>query len=363
MPTSAADTSALDHIMTAVAQRRDTCDVSAAMIQPSSGLMWNWKQSGAPEQYFQASVTKLYTTTMALQLRDEGALAFDTPVQEVVGRDVMAGLHTLGGQDHSDAITVEHLLRQNSGLPDYFEDKRADGTVLYREIIERDRAWTREAMFEWVRDMPGHFAPGTPGRGHYSDTNYQLLGMVIEALDGCSYDESLRVRIIDPLGLSKTYLYTHDTHDRFESIAGMKYGKQPVALPLALASFGPDGSVVSTAQESVEFLKAMWTGELFPAATVPELTASWNRIFFPFHYGLGVMKFSAAGWLTFLPNTQYVGHSGASGVVAFYVPSKDLYVTLAANQVKSRSLVYRLMTRLVQKAPTPSTLAHTSSTS
>lgn len=140
--------------------------------------------------------------------------------------------------------------------------------------------------------MRAHFDPGQPGKGHYSDTNYQVLGMVIEACDGRSYEGSLQARILDPLGLSKTFLYTHATHDRFGNLAGMVFGKEPIALPKALASFGPDGAMVATAQESVEFLKAMWTGELVPAD-----------------------------------------------------------VALAANQVKSRSLVYRLMAHLVQQVP------------
>lgn len=336
----------LDGFMERVAGRPDTCDVSAAMLQPSTGWSWNWTEPGAPQQYFIASITKLYTTTVILQLVDQGALELSAPVHQLLSEDVLGGLHHQGGEDHSRDITVEHLVRHTSGLPDYFEGKRADGSTLFRDIIDSDRAWTPADVLDWTRGMPAQFTPGAPGKAHYSDSNYQLLGMVVEAVDGRSFSDALHARIIEPLGLTRTFLYSADTHGAFPDIAEMNWGKRPLALRQAMGSFWADGSIVSTAPESVAFLKAMLDGTLFGPELAAQLTAQWNKIFFPLEYGLGLMRFKLSRWISpFPPPVEFVGHSGASGVVCFYAPAHDLYISMAVNQVKSRSLVYRLMSR------------------
>ncbi len=109
--------------------------------------------------------------------------------------------------------------------------------------------------------MKPHFAPGAPGKAHYSDTNYQLLGALMEVIDERPY--------------------------RDDGIAGMLHGRRPFARPQAMASFGADGSMVSTATEQAAFLQAFMGGQLFPAEYVAELTAEWRRIFFPLQYGVG----------------------------------------------------------------------------
>ena len=102
-------------------------------------------------------------------------------------------------------------------------------------------------------ELTPKFAPSTPGNAFYSDTNYQLLGAVIEAVTGASYEDALRQRILTPLALAGTYPFTLDTLGRYDSVAAMLYGKQRVAIPQAMASVRADGGIVSTTGDGLTF--------------------------------------------------------------------------------------------------------------
>jgi CubicO group peptidase (beta-lactamase class C family) len=114
-----------------------------------------------------------------------------------------------------------------------------------------------------------------------------------------------------------------------------------------MTSFGPDGGIVSTAKESMTFLRAFFSEKLFPIAYLPELKA-WNKIFFPLQYGTGMARFKMP-WIfsPFQPLPEIIGHSGLSGAFADYCPEKDMYLTGTVNQIASPSLSYKLMFKLI----------------
>jgi D-alanyl-D-alanine carboxypeptidase len=336
----------LDRIAARYAVKPTTSALSFAINQPAAGFTWSYGDTARP--HFVASTTKLYTTAVILQLCHEHALTFDTRVADLLGEEMVRGLNMRGGHDHGPAITVRELLAQTSGIPDYFEQKRTDGTTLLADMLRADVAWTFNDAIEAARDLPSRFAPSTPGKAQYSDTNYQLLGRVIEVTTAGTYDRAIRRRVIDPLGLHDTWLFTPDTLDRYGEVAPMLHGRTPLHVPNAMASFGPDGGLVSTPVDGLRFLRAFIGGELFPARYLAEMTSNWNRIFSPLEYGIGIMRFAPPRWFSPLaPAPAMIGHSGLSGTVLFYVPLRDLYVSGTVNQVRNRSLPYRLMLRLV----------------
>jgi CubicO group peptidase (beta-lactamase class C family) len=110
-------------------------------------------------------------------------------------------------------------------------------------------------------------------------------------------------------------------------------------------------SIVSTALQSMLFLRAFFVGELFPREDIADMQREWRRIFYPLRYSMGLMRFSLPRLFTGLwAMPVLIGHSGASGAVAFHAPQVDLYVTGTVNQVKKRSLAYQLLTRIVMLA-------------
>ncbi len=299
----------------------------------------------ADTTYFVASTTKLFVTALVMQLRAEGRLTLDDSLAQHLPAKDIAGLHVLRGVDRSGAITLRHLLAHTSGIPDYFEGKRATGTRLDRELLAgRDVGWRSEDALAWAREMTPKFIPGAHGKAHYSDTNYQLLGLVVERVTGLSFDSALTVRVLQPLDLRNTYVFRDTADRRPPEITGRQGALQ---IPQAMASFGPDGGVVSTAQEQVVFLRAFFTGTLFPAEYLDEMSA-WNRIFFPLQYGVGVMRFRLPRLMSpFSAPPDLRGHSGLSGSFAFYEPERDLYIAGTVNSVANPSAPYRFMLRLL----------------
>ena len=329
--------------------RRDTNSVRFSLASPSRDWRWEWSSPGSGQQYFIASTTKLYVTALIMQLRSEGRLDLDSAVMEYVGPSVMSGIHVLRGIDCSERITVSELLSHTSGIADYFEQRRRDGSTQIGEALRQDFGWTFDDVLRITKEqLSPKFAPSTPGKAFYSDTNFQLLGAVIEAITGGTFEDALQERILGPLGLDDTYPFTRETLDRYESVAAMLYGERPVAIPQAMASVRADGGIVSTAVDGISLLEAFMTCRLFPAEYLDEMQLNWNPVFPPLEYGVGLMRFALPRYYTLFKEVPpMIGHSGASGAVLYYVPALDLYVSGTVNQIKKRSLSYNLMTRLV----------------
>jgi CubicO group peptidase (beta-lactamase class C family) len=325
--------------------------VRFALASPKRDWQWEWSAARSGEQFFIASATKLYVTAIVMQLRDEGALDLDAPAAEYIGSGVMAGDNVFDGVDYGPQITVRELLSHTSGIADYFEDKQDSGGTVYEQVLGEDRFVTFDEVLRITKEeMKPHFAPSPPGKAFYSDTNFQLLGEVIEAVTGDSFDSATDARIIRPLGLLGTYLFTPDTLNRYHEVADILHGKEPITIPKFMASVGPDGGIVSTTRDGIVFLQAFMSGGLFPAEYLDEMQQQFNRIFTPLEYGLGMMRFAPPRYYSLLrPVPPMVGHSGATGVVMYRVPQLDLYISGTVNQVKKRALPYRLMLRLIME--------------
>lgn len=343
------DSAKLDRIAARYAAKSKVSAMTFAIEQPASGF--SWKYGDIHQPFFIASITKLYTVAMIMQLRDERALTLGTRAAELLGDETMRGLNTHRGHDHGPAITVGELLSHTSGLPDYFEQKHPDGSTVLSKMLRADQMWTFEDLSERVRAMPSPFAPSTPGKAHYSDINYDLLGRIIEVATSSNYADAIRQRVFEPLGLHD-WLFTPSTLDRYEEVTSVLYEATPLHIPKTIASsFPASGAVVSTPADQLRFLRSFIAGELFPAHYLTEMTADWNSVFSrldPLDYGLGIMRFTTPRWLSpFTQIPEMIGHSGSFGTVLYHTPERDLYISGTVNQMQPRSLPYPLLTRLV----------------
>jgi D-alanyl-D-alanine carboxypeptidase len=203
------------------------------------------------DRYFIASVTKLYITTVILQLRNQGNLKLEDKITEYFPDEYLDGLHVLKGVDYTGDITITHLLSNTSGIPDYFSDKQGDGKKAADDLFGgKDEPWPLEKTLENVKNMTPKFRPGQKGKAQYSDTNFQLLGRIIETVTGKELAEVFREQIFDVLGLHDTYAY-RDVND--DSPAKMYYKTRQLHLPRYIASVTPEGGIVSTANEVMVF--------------------------------------------------------------------------------------------------------------
>ncbi len=285
------------------------------------------------DRYFIASVTKLYVTAVVLHLGQEGQLRLEDRVIDFFPEGFLDGLHVLKGVDYTRQITVAHLMSNTSGLQDYFFGKTPSGKSAADELLAgRDEAWPLERILAAARTLEPRFRPGQKGRALYSDTNYELLGSVIEQATGKPIAQVFTELIFDKLGLQDTYAFQDEDDD---TPAQLYYKSQPVHLPRYLASVTAEGGIVSTAEECMRFLKAFFAGKFFPKEEIDNLK-QWNLVLRPgtFLYGLGLEKvFIPRLFKPFFPYGEILGFWGQTAAFAWHNPQNDLYLTGTANQL------------------------------
>lgn len=244
------------------------------------------------------SITKTFTATVVLQLVDEHKLGLDDPVST-----------HLPAVPNGSNITVRQLLNMTSGLFDYTQD---DG---FNQLWDAQpgRVWTDRELLAYAFAHRPYFPPGQGFR--YSNTNYELLGMIAVKLGGAPLAELMKRRIFDKLGMTSTSLPARDSaaipdpHQRGynygtnvqtnnalqAALAGDKAAAQIPATPQAKptdvtdwnVSWGPaSGAAISTARDLQIWVKALATGQLLSPATHREQL----RFGAASNYGLGVIR-------------------------------------------------------------------------
>lgn len=294
--------------------------------------------------YFIASTTKLFTTALILHFQSQGLLDWNDPIERYLDSVTMKNLHVWKGTDYSKNITIQQLLAHTSGLPDYLQDKNPTHAALSDEIFGgKDQGWAFEEAIARSKTMHPKFIPGTKNKAHYADTNFQLLGKIIENITGKTYNEVCDSIILAALGLKNTYLYSNP----LDSIpALLRYKKELLNIPKAMTSFGADGGMVSTSSDMLVFLEAFFSGQWFPSSYFVEMYV-WNSVFYPVKSGIGIHLFKLP-WL-FNPTGKipyFIGHSGMSGALAYYSPEKNLYITGTVNQIAHPDMSFRTMIKL-----------------
>jgi len=299
------------------------------------------------ESYFIASTTKLFTTAIILKLREKNKLKLDDKISKFLDGSILNGLHIYKGKEYSQEITIKHLLSHTSGLPDYFQGKMPNGSSLEEELkLGKDQFWTFEMAVERTKEMKAHFVPGAKGKALYSDSNFQLLGKIIENITQMKYLEVCQEWILKPLGLNNTYVYA-DINDHQPKT--LYYKQNKLHVPKGMASFNPDGGIVSTSSELLIFIEAFFSGKLFPSTYLIELQ-EWNKIFFPMQSGVGIHLFKLP-WI-FNPTgavPYFIGHSGLSGALAFYCPKENIYIVGTVNQIANPDISFKTMIKLTRK--------------
>src|ERR1700689_1345393 len=189
--------------------------------------------AGAPDSgtvFRIASMSKSFTASAILLLRDAGALALDDPAAQYVPE--LAGW-TCGSADASP-VTVRQLLTMTAGFPT--DDPWGD----------RQQGLPLAAFDELLADgVSFNWAPGT--RFEYSNLGYAILGRVLTMASGVLYDEFIRTRLLAPLGLSRTG-FNADEFDQENLAVGYRHGLGGWAeVPFdPYGAFAPMGGVFST---------------------------------------------------------------------------------------------------------------------
>ena len=250
-----------------------------------------------------ASVTKQFTGMAIAMLAQDGKLRIADPISKYLD-SVPA---------EWSGITIHHLLRHTSGISDYEEWFGGYDTQAYSDYMSQDSAAWRIARD--ARKRPLDFPPGT--EFHYSNSAYILLGFIIERASGMTYEDFLRTRIHEPLGM------THSGQDHsLELLADRATGYQlrPGASPVdyfdglsrrdlvnshyqLMQPPQADAGLVTTARDLYRWDQALYTERLVPRVML-------DSIFTP---GLGRYGY---GWFV-MDGPEGVSYTHSGGLPGF----------------------------------------------
>jgi len=292
-----------------------------------------------------SSVTKLYTAAAIMKLYEEGALSLDDPMSKYLPADLIGGIHVYQGKDYSSEITIKQLLSHTSGIADYYTEKSKDGKDLFELLLEEpERPWTVDETIARARDdLEPHFPPGTDAS--YSDTNFQLLGKIIEKVTQKPLHIVYQDFFFRPLGLKNTWL-TGRSEPRVAPSsppADVFYQGRVITSTRSNEAYWADGGIVTTAEEMIIFLKALNEGKIIQRDTL-ESMHDWHKLEFPMQYGYGTMYFQLP-WIMskVMGLTPLWGHSGSTGSFLYYSEDRDLYVAGTINNVGSNIKPFMLI--------------------
>ncbi|MBD8101369.1 serine hydrolase domain-containing protein [Plantibacter sp. CFBP 8775] len=231
-----------------------------------------------------ASNTKMFVSTVVLQLVQEGKVALDAPIDTY-----LPGLITGDGIDGT-RISVRQLLQHTAGLPEYADQIAADAFAAQeRYISPRD-------MLEIALAKPAVFAPGE--RWAYSNTNYLVLGLMVEHVTDRALAQQIDERIVKPLDLEHTYFPAPGELElRGEHPHG--YHAKTVGDLLDITALDTSfawsaGALVSTPHELNVFMKALLDGELLEKETLAEMQTTvpaGDELWPGAGYGLGLQSY------------------------------------------------------------------------
>ncbi|MEU2252531.1 serine hydrolase domain-containing protein [Nocardia xishanensis] len=208
-----------------------------------------------------ASNTKAFVAAVALQLVAEQRVDLDSPIDRY-----LPGAVTGPGGD-GQLITVRNLLQHTTGIPDYLDQVDLDsvaGMQSYRPASELIRA---------ALDRPAEFQPGT--RWGYSNTNYLIIGSMIERVTGLPVGVEVTRRIILPLGLRNTYWPLYPLEQVVRGPHPRNYlvnGNQRVDVTDIDPNWGlADGAMVATERDLNRFFMALVSGRVVPPAQLEQM--------------------------------------------------------------------------------------------
>lgn len=268
------------------------------------------------------SITKSFTATMILQLADEGRLSLDDPVSKYTD-----------GIPNGSAVSIRQLLNMSSGL---FSFTDVDGFE-YEMTHQPLKKWTPDELIALGVNNPKNpvFAPGQGF--NYSNTNYVILGKVIEKVTGNSAANEIQNRISRPLSLSSTYMPDtasmppHSTRGYYyDTKSGGSY--IDVTTEEARCFAWTAGGVISNLKETRKYVKALGNGDLISSRMRAEQQNlnPFSKFEDRYGYGLGISYVNG-----------YIGHNGSIpgwNSSAYHHPKKDITIIVLANKWKIPNL-------------------------
>lgn len=229
------------------------------------------------------SCTKMFTAASVLQLVEEGKIRLTDRLTDIFpDENILRGMLVINGIDYIDSVTVLNLLNHTSGIPDYFSSDVSKEISVHGDSSLRFNPWDLVVFAKGINKA--ELIPGSSF--NYSNTNYILLGLIIEKYSKMKYADYVVKNILQPLGMENTYLPSAF------SLPGRKdghYNQKLNVMPATLAWSA--GEIISTPADMNKFIRGWYSGKLFSDKMCNEIrTMYFNKGFGQFEYGLGILR-------------------------------------------------------------------------
>ncbi|MBK0378632.1 serine hydrolase domain-containing protein [Mucilaginibacter segetis] len=234
------------------------------------------KPANVQTKYRIGSISKMFTGVMVFQLIEEGKLSLQTKLSQFYPQI-----------PNADKITIGNMLNHHSGLFNITTDPEF---LTYMATPQ-----THQQMLAKMAAHQPDFEPGT--RMAYSNTNFILLGYILEKITGKAYPDLVKQRIINKIGLKNTYYGGKINTANNEALSYNYKGKWDLMPESDMSIPGGAGAMVSTPTDLDRFIEALFAGKLISAASLEQMKTITDNI------GMGMFS------IPFYENKGY-GHNG-----------------------------------------------------
>jgi len=288
-----------------------------------------------------ASSTKLFVSTVILQLQEEGKLSINDKVFTYL-KDIkyldFENIHMLDGIKYTKDITIKQLLSHRSGLADIFTDREEAffGMILQNPNKQYSPKSLIELYYKLKLNHEPHFKPNEGW--HYSDINYLLLGLIIEQIDKTTLSQSIRNRILNPLKMKDTYFEFYEEPINKNVIIQQYVGNTNFSI-INTSFDWSGGGLVSTNEDLAIFIKALFNLEIINQKSLQKMMNVKYTKNNESRYGLGVYEFVVNG-------DVFYGHFGFYGTFVGYCPKTKTTLSYSISQAKPNFNPYQFISQL-----------------
>ena len=260
------------------------------------------KQVSETTRYRIGSITKMFTAAMIFQLVEENKLKLSDTLDKFFPQI-----------PNAEKITLAQMLGHRSGIFNVTANPDFDSF--------KTQARTRDEMVAFIAKAKPTFEPGE--KAQYSNSNYVLLGYIVEKAGGRSYEDALKQRITSKIGLKDTYLgtgYPDTSKNEAFSYSFISDWKQESDIHLSIP--GGAGAIISTPNDLTKFIHALFDGKIVSKESFEQMKPRDQ-------YGLGINSYPMGG------KTVY-GHSGGMDgfrSLLLYLPEEKLSLAYTSNGV------------------------------
>ncbi len=270
------------------------------------------------------STVKMFTATIILKLAEEGKLNLDDPVSNYLTADYINKI------ENAEIATIRQLLQHSSGIYNYIQNLEFQTASLNNLIKE----WKADDLMKYAYHKKAYFKPGEDVI--YSNTNYILLGLLIEQIEGKPLYQVFDEKIIHPLQLNNTQFAGKnpvpngivkgyvDFYSNFNVIESTYYSGWDY--------YTADGGLISNPYDMNVFFRALMNGQVINSNSLNQML-SWKTpktkddTYFPIEYGLGIFKIETSKGVAYIHSGDAIGYYASM----IYFPSDQTTIVYACN--------------------------------